>query len=92
MNTNLKVKYKYFPKFCKEVWKRLEEGRNKYQIEDNDQKEATDLIEELIPDFQIADIFKYGAEYLNEKKEKCLFDIAGFAFIKWLVDKKKFKK
>lgn len=92
MNTNLKVKKKYFPQFCKEVWGRLEKGKCKYSIKGNIEKEVTDLIEELVPDFQIADIFKYGAEYLNEKKEKCLFDIAGFAFIKWLVDKEKFKK
>jgi len=92
MNTNLKVKQKYFPIFCKEVWKRLVKGKDKYKIAGNENKEATDLIEELVPDFQLADMIKYIAEYKNEKKERCLFDVAGFAFIKWLVDNEKFKK
>lgn len=92
MFTNLKVKKKYFPIFCREVWKRLEKGKGKYEIKGNTEKEATDLIEELVPDFQLADIVKYAAEYLNEKKERSLFDIAGFAFIKWLVDNEKFEE
>ncbi len=91
MYTNLKVKKKYFPKFCKEVWRRLEKGKDKYKIAKREDKEATDLIEELLPNFQMADIVKYASEYLNKKKEKCLFDIAGFSFIKWLVDKEEFK-
>lgn len=86
MNTNLTVKKKYFPIFCKKVWERLEKGKEKYQIRGNLNKEATDLIEELVPDFQIADAMKYLAEYLNLGKETDLLDTAGFMFIKWLVD------
>lgn len=90
MNTNLKVKKIIFPIFCNEVWKRLEKGKNKYQLGGNEKKEATDLAEELVPNFQIGDIVKYAAEYLNTKNPQDLFDMAGTCSVKFMVDIEKF--
>jgi hypothetical protein len=92
MYTNLRVKKKYFPLFWKEVWGRLEKGKHKYQIQGNSEKEATDIAEEIVPDFQLGDMIKYIAEYRNTRNPKDLFDIAGWCFVKWLVDYEKHKK
>lgn len=88
MNTNTNIKKKYFPKFCKEVWSRIEKGRDKYKLQSTDEKEVTDIADELVKNFNLGDVVKYLGEYLNTQNEKDLFDIAGMVFIRWLRDKK----
>jgi len=88
MDTNIKVKEKFKEEFFENVWQRLIRGREKYKIALDDTKEVTDVAAEIEPDFMLGDIIKYTGEYKNTRKPKCLFDIAGFAFIKWLKDHK----
>ena len=88
MDTNIKIKEKYKEEFFNNVWQRLIRGREKYKIESDDTKEVTDVAADIEPDLMLGDMIKYIGEYKNTRSEKCLFDIAGFAFIKWLKDHK----
>jgi len=89
MDTNIKTKEKYYQEWCDLVWGRLVKGgKVKYKIAGNPNREVTDVAADIEPDFMLGDMIKYIGEYKNTRKPKCLFDNAGFSFIKWLKDHK----
>jgi len=93
MNTNLKQKKKYFPKFIKKMKEQLEHGGNRYNLPERNDKEMTDLVCELAGnDWILGNIVKYAGEYRNMRYEQNLYKIAVYAFILWLKEQNEFNK
>jgi hypothetical protein len=88
-NTNVTTKTKYWPIFEKMIRNQFEAGGEKYALDGQIDKEATDWVCELVPgetgsDWVLGTMAKYLARFKNFKREKDLLKIATYCFIVWL--------
>ena len=98
MNTSIKQKEKYWPKFIKACESQWKGGGIRYALTDN--KEFTDLVCEAGGKYGdnwiLQNIIKYVGEIMNVERangvipEVNLFKIAVYAFIFWLKKQGKF--
>ena len=76
-------------KFAKFIENQFEHGGEKYCLEGQEDKEATDLVCEVNPgktgiDWILGTITKYALRYKNFEREKDLFKMATYCYIAWL--------
>lgn len=85
MNTSIKLKKSYWPKFIKACESQWIGGGERYRLSEN--KESTDLVCEAVENKWIGgNIIKYVMEIINTtpRPEVDFFKIAVYAFIWWL--------
>lgn len=88
-NTSVKVKVENWHKFAKLIENQFSHGGDKYTLDGQPDKEATDWVCELSPgktgfDWIFQTISKYCARYINFQREKDLLKIACYCYIAWL--------
>jgi hypothetical protein len=88
-NTDVNTKREYWPVFEEMIRNQFEHGGEKYALEGQPDKEATDWVCELSPgktgcDWILQTMAKYLGRFLNFRREKDLLKIATYCFIAWL--------
>lgn len=88
-NTDVETKKKYFPVFMELIKNQFWHGGEKYKLEGQQGKEATDFVCEISPgktgaDWVLQTMVKYIFRFLNFRREKDLLKISTYCFIMWL--------
>jgi hypothetical protein len=88
-NTDVKTKKENWVKFAELIESQFTHGGDKYALEKQQDKEASDWVCELVPgttdvDWIIGTMAKYLARYKNFGREKDLLKIVTYAYIIWL--------
>lgn len=85
-NTNIELKEEFFNEFCEQIRKQFRYGGKKYAAINPDipDKESTDYIVDVYPEFVEATIMKYLLRFKTQKREEDLFKIATYCYILWL--------
>ncbi len=88
-NTDVKTKRENWKKFADLIENQFLHGGDKYVLEGQEDKEASDWVCELVPgktgvDWILGTMAKYVARYKNFEREKDLLKIATYCYIIWL--------
>ncbi len=84
------MKRENFEKFVQLIRNQFEHGGEKYAL--NSEKEITDWVCEIDPNWVLGTMAKYIGRYKNFKRERDLLKIANYAYILWLKDEWHLKK
>lgn len=88
-NTGINMKKAHFDKFIELIRNQFWHGGEKYALDNQPNKEFTDLVCEVAPgktgfDWILQTIVKYCGRYINFQREKDLLKIATYCYIAWL--------
>jgi len=88
-NTGIAMKRRHFDKFVRLIGNQFRHGGDKYALDNQPDKEFTDLVCEVAPgktgfDWIFQTIVKYCGRYINFQREKDLLKIATYCYIAWL--------
>lgn len=88
-NTDVETKKKYYSKFSELMENQFKHGGNKYCLDGQSDKEATDWVCEFVPgntgvDWILGTMAKYLGRFKNFQREKDLLKIATYCYIAWL--------
>lgn len=85
-NTNVELKLEKFNEWCRCIQDQFVYGGKKYAAINPDMpdKESTDYICDVFPEFVEATMMKYLLRFKTQKREEDLFKIATYCYILWL--------
>jgi hypothetical protein len=88
-STGIRTKRANWPDFARLISRQFEHGGEKYALDNQEDKEFTDLVCEASPgksgfDWVLQTIIKYCGRYIQFQREKDLLKIATYAYIAWL--------
>ena len=88
-NTGINTKRENWPKFAELIENQFKHGGEKYLLDNQKDKEFTDLVCEVSPgktgfDWILQTCVKYIGRYLNFQRERDLLKIATYCYIAWL--------
>ena len=88
-NTDVETKKKYWKQFASLIEEQFIHGGDKYAMENQEDKEATDWVCEICPgqtgvDWILGTMAKYIARYKTFQREKEFLKIATYCYIAWL--------
>jgi hypothetical protein len=83
-NTTVETKQKFFKKFADLIEGQFKHGGNKYKLQGFEDREATDVISAIVPNWVEGTILKYVFRFMNFRREKDLLKIATYCYILWL--------
>lgn len=83
-NTTVEVKKENFKKFADLIESQFKHGGDKYKLQGFDDREATDVIQAIVPNWAEGTILKYVFRWMNFGREKDLLKIATYCYILWL--------